>query len=174
MIEDFILKCKTDPIFAGTMATLRHTEVANLQLTDEEMDGEEVIGDELPYNIIHGRMLHDNTPKLSVVIEPKMGANILDRLNEMLPNELIPNDCDTPESVLQKNHDCLWLDEVWRHGKAIPSNGDKTIHYTDLASIQNELVRAFPVIIKGQINQAKSQNSSFCIQGPVQTTQRNR
>lgn len=44
----------------------------------------------------------------------------------MLPSELIPNDRDTPESVLQRNHDCLWLDEVWRHGKTIPSNGDKT------------------------------------------------
>ena len=103
MIEDFILRCNTDPIFVGTMATLRHIEVVNLQLTDEEMEGEEVIGEELPYNIIYGRMLRDDTPKLSVVIEPKSGPNISDRLNEMLPNELIPNNCDTPESVLQGN-----------------------------------------------------------------------
>lgn len=76
MIEDFILRCNTDPIFACTMATLQHNEVANLKLTDEEMKGEEVIGDALPYNIIRGRVLRSNTPKLSVVIEPKRRGQI--------------------------------------------------------------------------------------------------
>jgi hypothetical protein len=158
MIEDFILRCNTDPIFAGTMATLRHIEVVNLQLTDEEMEGEEVIGEELPYNIIHGRMLRDNTPKLSVVIEPKSGPNISDRLNEMLPNELIPNNCDTPESVLQRNHDCLWLDEVWRHGKAIPSNGDKTSKQPVRRTIS--VAEDFPSLISDPCEGEKNQFST--------------
>ena len=120
LIDDFIAKCKHDAIYAGTMATLRHTEVANLTLTDREVLGENE--EEMSYSIIHNRM----PGKFSMVIEPKDGTDILDRLNKMLPNELIPNECDSAESVLQRNNDCLWLDEVWRHGKRRPTNGDKT------------------------------------------------
>jgi hypothetical protein len=73
MIEDFILRCNTDPISAGTMATLRHIEVVNLQLTDEEMEGEEVIGDELPYNIIHGRSCVTTRRSYLLLLNQKAG-----------------------------------------------------------------------------------------------------
>lgn len=137
MIADFVKKCQDDPIYAGTIATLRHTEIAKLQLTDEELEGEPIKdADNTPFKIIHDRQLVDESltgtgclnSKFSVVVELEGEAAITSKLNEMLPPELFPGELDTIKSVLQKNDDCLWLDEGWRHGKTVPTNGDETSH----------------------------------------------
>jgi hypothetical protein len=52
-----------------------------------EVLGEKTSEEDMLYRIIHNRM----PGKFSIVFEPKDGTDILDRLNKMLPNELIPN-----------------------------------------------------------------------------------
>ena len=45
-------------------------------------------------------------------------------MNKMLPDELLPSESNSVDSILQRNDDCLWLDEVWKHGSVRPTNGD--------------------------------------------------
>ena len=60
MISNFAKKCDDDPIYAGTMATLKHTPIANIQLSEEELRGEELALDEQMYRIVHDRFLIGN------------------------------------------------------------------------------------------------------------------
>lgn len=133
MISNFAKKCDDDPIYAGTMATLKHTPIANIQLSEEELRGEELALDEQMYRIVHDRFLiGKNFPenacainsKFSVVIELAEGSGVLEKMNKMLPDELLPSESDSVDSILQRNDDCLWLDEVWKHGSVRPTNGD--------------------------------------------------
>ena len=57
MISNFVKKCDDDPIYAGTMATLKHTLIANLQVSEEDLRGEESSLDEQMYKIVHDRLL---------------------------------------------------------------------------------------------------------------------
>ena len=102
MISNFVKKCDDDPsIYARTMATLKHTPIANLQLLEEELRGEELALDEQMYRIVHDRFLIEkNFPenacainsKLSVVIELAEGSGVLEKMNKMLPDELLPSE----------------------------------------------------------------------------------
>eukprot|EP00956_Cyclotella_meneghiniana_P033390 scaffold95596_cov47-Cyclotella_meneghiniana.AAC.4 len=42
----------------------------------------------------------------------------------MLPDELLPLESDSVNSILQHNDDCPWLDEVWKHGRVRLTNRD--------------------------------------------------
>eukprot|EP00956_Cyclotella_meneghiniana_P012328 scaffold17527_cov42-Cyclotella_meneghiniana.AAC.3 len=115
------------------MATLKHTPIANLQLLEEELRGEELALDEqMMYRIVHDRFLieifSENScainSKFSVVIELAEGLGVLEKMNKMLPDELLTSESDSVNSILQRNHDCLWLDEIWKHGSVRPTHVD--------------------------------------------------
>ena len=135
LVNTFILKCETDSIFAGTMATLSQSPLLELCLTEEEVDGEVAEEGDVMFRTIHDRIVLGNSfsekesflnSKFSMTVELLDGAYILRKMNQMIPCELFPSATDTKEKVLRRNDECLWLDKVWRHGHSVPTNGDPT------------------------------------------------
>ena len=61
LINTFILKCETDSIFAGTMATLSQSPLLELCLTEEEVDGEEAEEGDVMFRTIHDRIVLGNS-----------------------------------------------------------------------------------------------------------------
>ena len=85
-INTFILKCETDSIFAGTMATLSQSPLLELCLTEEEVDGEEAEEGDVMFRTIHDRIVLGNgfsekesslNSKFSMTVELLDGAYIL-------------------------------------------------------------------------------------------------
>ena len=133
LIDEFIEKCEDNPIYSGEFATIRHTEICQLTLSEYEAAGDD-IGDEQRYKIVNGRIfVQESGPeckfpmnsRLSVLIEPFFPPSFLSEMNGMLPDDIFPTPDDDEHTVLKRNDDCPWLDEVWRHGYSRPTNGDK-------------------------------------------------
>ena len=116
------------------IATLAFTHIANLQVDERQINGE--IHDGTPdVTVISGRLMIDKElaavdsdiplvfSRYSVCLDSSL-SEVTKLVRLMVPTSILSRAGDTKESLAERQGNCRWLDEIFKHGKKESINGD--------------------------------------------------
>jgi hypothetical protein len=136
---EFVQKCTEDAEYGKKWASIHHTPVTGIVLTEDECEGVEPYTTVFDEVVRDRQFLHDNIPDTrlllngswSVAINPNLDdrfeCEVLPELEQRIPRELFPKADESgvvdADEALCINHGCTWLDDVLRHGRDGSANG---------------------------------------------------